>query len=269
MNDTKKAPFGTLIAIILWLAMMPAVYAQTDLPSPTGSMIMEQVTEGQKASSSAMDIQMTLIDTKGTQHSRRLQILSRTESQETRTITVFLSPASVKNTRFLSVERPDGGDDQWIFLPALGKVKRIAASERSGSFMGSDFTYADMASFSYGGDEAQHTLLRQENLGNHTCHVVESIPKTVSDYGKTITWVDTTTFVAIQVEFYDNNGSNPVKTLTSENIQQVDGKWVARMMTMTTLATGHKTRIEMSQVTYNVTLDPAYFTVAFLETGRI
>lgn len=235
----------------------------------TGNAVMQHVMETQSADSSAMDLRLTLTDASGSSRERRLQTLTMTEGGLTNTITVFLSPASVRNTRFLTRERADGTDDQWIFLPAVGRVKRIAATEGGGSFMGSDFTYSDMASTTYDTDEAEHTLLRQETLQGRETYVVESIPIGASDYGKTIIWVDTETYLPMKVEFYDKSSNSIVKELVTDDITFTEGRWITRSITMTTKATGHSTNIEILQAKYNIPMNSGYFTTTFLETGRV
>jgi outer membrane lipoprotein-sorting protein len=257
--------FIRLILPLLLFSLIPiALFA-----AETGPEIMQQVMDTQAADSSAMDIRLTLIDANGTERERRIQTLTMTEDDLTNTITVFLSPASVKNTRFLTRQRPDGTDDQWIYLPALGRVKRIAATEGGGSFMGSDFTYADMASTTYDTDEAKHTLIGTEIIQGREAYVVESVPITTSDYGKTIIWVDQQTYLPLQVDFYDQSGTTRVKQLTTDSIDYVEGRWITRSITMTTLGTGHSTRIEILQAKYNIPMNSKYFTTAFLETGRV
>ncbi len=265
---TRK-PSRTQLATLILLLVGMAVGLSAAENQETGASVMEKVSLAQKAESLAMDIQMTLADGKSEDRVRRIQTLSLTEGDATKTITIFLTPASVKNTRFLTIARSNGNDDQWIFLPALGKVKRIAASERGGSFMGSDFTYADMASTTYATDEAAHTLLRTETYQGRLCHVIESIPLAAKDYGRTVTWIDTERYVVMQVEFYQKDKQILQKRLTAEDVRQAGNRWMAYKMTMTTLSSGHRTQIEILQAKFDLTLPAAYFTVAFLETGRI
>ncbi len=250
--------------IIIALLMLPALVFAT-----TGTEIMQRVQDTQKADSSAMDIRLSLIESNGEVRERRIQTLTLTEDGLTNTITVFLSPASVKNTRFLTRQRNDGTDDQWIYLPALSRVKRIAASEGSGSFMGSDFSYSDMASTTYDTDEADHTLLREETINNRDAYVIESIPITASDYGKTVIWVDKETYLPLKVDFYEKYGSTVLKRLITNEITFTEGRWITKSITMTTLATNHSTRIEIVQAKYNIPMNSGYFTTSFLETGRV
>ena len=253
-----------LSIFILTSVLVTAITAQT------GSEIMQKVIDAQKVSSSAMDIQMTLIDKDGDTSTRRIQTLILNENDLTKTITLFLEPASVRNTRFLTVENEDRTDDQWIFLPALRKVKRIAAGEKDGSFMGSDFSYSDMGSSGSSVDDSTQTILREEKYNGRYCYVVESIPKTGSDknYGKYITWVDKTSWLTLKVEFYSKDERTLIKELSSENIVKENGHWIAKKITMKTMESGHKTILEIKQVKYDIPLNSGYFTTTFLETGR-
>ena len=254
----------TLAVITLLVLVSIALTA-----AETGPSIMQKVMDTQAADSSAMDIRLTLIEASGDSRERRIQTLTMTEQGLTNTITVFLSPASVRNTRFLTRQRADGTDDQWIYLPAIGRVRRISATEGGGSFMGSDFTYSDMASTTFDTDEATHTLLRTEPIQGRQAYVIESVPIGASDYGKTVIWVDTETYLPLKVEFYDRTASSIIKELITDSIDYTEGRWITRSITMTTRATGHSTRIEILQAKFNIPMNSGYFTTTFLETGRV
>ena len=251
----KTIPILLTLVLILLLPLTAA---------PQPQEIMDKVMEMQSSNSSAMDLELTLIDSGGQERTRRLQTLSLTEDGKTSSITVFLSPSSVKNTRFLAVENDQDKTDQWIYLPALKRVKRIAANEEGGSFMGSDFSYADMASTTYDADEATHTLLGE----TATTYTVRSVPFNSTTYGKTETTVDKDTYLPLQVNFYAKDGSTLEKQLVTQQIEQMDGKWIPKIITMTTIASGHSTRIEILQAQYDIAMNSNYFTTRFLETGR-
>lgn len=252
--------------------LLIALFAFFSLPAwaESAKQIMQQVIDAQQSDSSAMDIMMRLEGSDGDAGSRRFQTLVVNESGLAKTITVFLEPASVKNTRFLTVENEARDDDQWIYLPALRKVKRIAASEQGGSFMGSDFSYSDISFSSTSVDESTHTLLREETLSGLDCYVVESVPtgQSSSEYGKQISWVDKSTWLTPRVEFYGKDGTTVLKVLETTDFKQVEGHWIAGTMTMTTVESGHKTVLEIQQVKYGISIDPGYFTTTFLESGR-
>jgi outer membrane lipoprotein-sorting protein len=252
------------------LILLLSAVLVSGLWAETGSEIMRNVIDGQKVTSSAMDIRMTLTDKDGDISTRRIQTLMADDNGLTKTITLFLEPASVKNTRFLTTQNESRNDDQWIYLPALRKVKRIAATEKGGSFMGSDFSYSDMSYSNASIDESTHTLLREETYAGIDCFVVESVPddRAESAYGKEISWVDKNTWLTAKVEFYASDKSTLVKELTSEDFKQIEGRWLASRISMSTIETGHTTTLEMLQVKYDIPVNPAYFTTGFLETGR-
>jgi outer membrane lipoprotein-sorting protein len=253
----------SLSLILLFLLLFPA------LAQMTGPSIMEKVMLAQFSNSSALDIKLTLIDENGSERERRLQTLTFEQEGKTKILTVFLSPSSVRNTRFLTIETETGRNDQWIYLPSLAKVKRIAAQEEGGSFMGSDFTYADMSSTTYDEKEAEHTFVKEEALGQRICLVVDSRPTIASDYGKTVTWVDKETYLPLQVEFYEKDALTIKKRLQAEGLTQIGDRWLSRILTMTTVATNHTTRIEILQAKFDIPIDERFFTLPFLETGRL
>jgi outer membrane lipoprotein-sorting protein len=230
--------------------------------------VMEKVNATQSHDSSALDITLTLIETNGQQRERRIQTLTRLNNTKTESITIFLSPASVKQTRFLTLEK-DGQDEQWIYLPALKQSKRISSGEQTGSFMGSDFSYADMNATTFSQDEATHTYLKTETINNRETFVIESIPYESSSYGKSIVWVDSASFLPMKVELYDKNKTTLLKQLNTKKIEQLSGEWTATIMEMVTVSTGHKTQIEISQAKYGIPIPSGYFSIQFLKTGRI
>jgi len=249
---------------ILSLVLITGIFALT------GKDIMQKVSDEREVNSSAMDIQMQLIDQNGSVSSRRIQTLIMKDKGLTKTITLFMEPASIKNTRFLTIENKNRANDQWIYLPALRKVKRIASGEKSGSFMGSDFSYADMGSVGSSVSDSIHTVLKEEKYNGQNCFVVESIPNTGTDnkYGKYVSWVDKTTSLTLKVKFYSKDMKTQIKNLSSENISNEDNHWVAKKITMETIATGHKTILNIMQVKYDIPLNSGFFTTTFLETGR-
>ena len=251
-----------LLALIVLIGAVTAVFAES------ASDIMKKVADGSKSNSSAMELTMQIVSSSGAVSERKIQTLSMKSGGKTSTITLFLAPASVKNTRFLSIDNPVGADDQWIFLPALNKVKRIAAGEKDSSFMGSDFSYSDMSSMSMADSDGSHTLLREEMYGGTACYVIESRPTGgATSYGKTISWIAKDKYVAMKVEFYHKDASTLVKTLTTGNVSLVSGRWLARTMTMQSVS-GSKTVVTISQVKFDISVDPGYFTQYYLKTGR-
>ena len=260
---TNKVLITLLITLISLTLSIQTISADIDPIE-----VMQKVTDAQMHDSSALDITLTLIETNGETRERRIQTLTRTENEKTESITLFLSPASVKQTRFLTLEK-DGQDEQWIYLPALKQSKRISSGEQTGSFMGSDFSYADMRATTFDKNEATHTYLKTDSVNNREVYVIQSLPYDTSTYGKSIVWVDTQSYLPLKVELYDTNRTTLLKQLETKEIEQLSGVWTAKIMEMTTVSTGHKTRIEIIQAKYGIPIPSGYFTIKFLQTGRI
>ena len=185
-----------------------------------------------------------------------------------RVVIVFQQPASVAGTRFLSMDTGKGGSNQWIFLPSLGKVRRIAASEGSGSFMGTDFSYDDIASADRKADLDTHTILREESYSGKTCYVIESKPKDNSyQYSKMVQWIDKDSKVPYKVELYDKKGTH-VKTLEILELKDVQGK-LSPMKTRMTTAGGGNTTINFEIIKYDEAIPESVFSTSYLETGKV
>lgn len=185
-----------------------------------------------------------------------------------RTVIVFQSPASVAGARFLTMNNPGAPSDRWIFLPSLGKVRRIAASEGSGSFMGTDMSYDDVSSMKRDVALDRHTLLREDDLKGVRCYVVESIPKDAAyQYSKMIQWIDKGNSVARRIELYDKRGTM-VKTLEVLELKDVQNRLTPTATRMTTINAGTSTTIYVDIIKYDDPIPEGVFTTGFLETGR-
>jgi len=182
----------------------------------------DRVTDGFESSVSKTE--MTLINANG-QKSVRDMVMKTLEGENgDKTISTFLSPADVKGTKILGWEHVDRDDDQWLYLPALKRVKRIASRNKSGSFMGSEFSYEDI-----GNQNPQKYTFKGEpeivKLDGLECYKGERIPKDKnSGYTKQITWVDTKEFLIRKIDYYDRKGEL-LKTATFSDYKKVDGVW--------------------------------------------
>lgn len=186
----------------------------------------------------------------------------------TKTIIVFQKPASVAGTRFLTIENSGREDDHWIFLPALGRIRRIAASEGSGSFMGTDFSYDDISSTERDVDEDTHSLLGEETLDGEACWKIESVPKDSSyQYSKMISWIQKDNYISRKIELYDQDGEL-VKILEQSAFADIQGRITPRQTRMTSVNEGTNTVIQVEIMKYDDPIPSGVFTTRFLETGR-
>jgi len=165
----------------------------------------------------------------------------------------------VRGTGFLIWEHKGKDDDQWLYLPAFKKVRRISSKEKEKSFMGTDFSYEDLGSHNL--DDYNYTLLKSETFDDQDCYVVESVPKPgkKKSYKKTITWIRKDIFLAIRIDFYDKKGKF-LKRLHATNIEKIDGIWTVKVMEMENVQRKHRTILELENVRYNIGLKKHFFT---------
>ncbi|MDR1126523.1 MAG: outer membrane lipoprotein-sorting protein [Treponema sp.] len=186
-----------------------------------------------------------------------------------RAVIVFQSPATVRGTRFLTMDNASAKSDQWIFLPALGKVRRIASSESGGSFMGTDFSYDDLSLMDREVEEDTHTVLREETLDGAACYVIQSVPKDSDfQYSKTVSWIDKANYRTYKVELYNRRGAVE-KLMEMSGYRDIQGRDTATQTKVSTLAEGTSTTIYMDIIKYDDPIPEGVFTTAYLETGRV
>jgi len=159
-----------------------------------------------------------------------------------KTLIIFDRPRDVKGTAFLSYTHATRPDDQWLYLPALKRVKRISSSNKSGPFMGSEFAYEDISSQEV--EKYTYKYLRDEQLDGQDVFVIERYPRyRNSGYTRQIVWLDKQTWRPLKIEFYDRKNSL-LKTLTYHGYQQYLGKyWRPARMEMVNHQTGKSTTL--------------------------
>ncbi|AEF86191.1 conserved hypothetical protein [Treponema primitia ZAS-2] len=211
---------------------------------------------------------MVLAAKDGTASERVMDQYSKDGPKGHRKIIVFQRPASVANTRFLTLENPGANDDQWIFLPSLGKVRRIASSEGSNSFMGSDLSYDDLSAMDRDANLDTHRIIREESIAGNLCYVIESISKdNTFQYSKMIQYIDKSTYVNHKAELFDRRGTL-VKILEMSELKDVQGRLTPMVTKMTTLSAGTSTSIIVDIIKYDDPIPEGVFTTSYLETGR-
>ena len=184
------------------------------------------------------------------------------------TVIIFQKPASIAGTRFLTISNTDKPDDRWIFLPSLGKVRRVSAGEGSSSFMGTDFSYDDISLMDRDVDQDSYTLVREEQVNGKACWVVEARPKNDSyQYSRTLMWVDKANSVSWKIEMYDQKNVL-VKTLSIDSVKDIQGRLTPIQTTVRSVQAGTSTTLYVDIMKYDEKIPSSVFTVRFLETGR-
>jgi outer membrane lipoprotein-sorting protein len=210
---------------------------------------------------------MTLINGSGNRRVREIRQFSKEYREMEKKIMFFLSPADVRNTSFMtwSYDDPEKDDDQWIYLPALRKVKRISSDSKSDYFMGSDFTYDDLGDRHP--DKDHHKIIGTETLNGEECYVIESRPKNPDYmYSRTVTWVVKDKWIGLQKQFYDEDGEK-LKTLTVKKYESIKGYWIIIHSEMHNTQKNHKTVMELSGIKVDMGIEDYRFTTRIMERG--
>lgn len=244
-----------------------AMFIAASASAITGLEVAENVEDRDTGDTTHALVEMRLVDAGGDTKNRIIEQYGREENDLMRNVIIFHRPPSVEGTRFLTIERADREDDQWIYLPALDRVRRIAGSEGGDSFMGTDFTYDDLEGRDI--EEYNYELLREERVGDWDTYVVETVPKpeTDSQYSRLLQYVDKNSWIPVKIEFYDQE-ENLLKMNRVHRMEKVQGYWTIIENTMENVQSEHRTELQVTNFRYNENLPEGLFTVNFLETGR-
>jgi hypothetical protein len=208
-------------------------------------------------------VRMVLIEADGKKKERAMDVIGRKKDGRFQSLVRFTSPADIAGTAFLMLEKSKDSSEQYIYLPGIKRTRRIAGRERDGSFMGSDFTYADMGGADP--DQAKHKRLPDENVGSDACFVIEStLDPAKSSYGKVVAWVRKTDYISLRTRFYDRAGKL-VKTLYTRKVKNLENKPVVVEARMQTQNTNHATELFVDSLERNDKLNDSQFTPEALE----
>lgn len=269
-----KTIFATLVAIAIGFVAVPS-HAK-DLSARD---IMVKVDDRDDGDNRVAEMKMVLIDKNGDTRIREMKsfdkdLITDKGDEDRRRIMFFLAPADVKDTGFLTYDFDayEKDDDQWLFLPALKKTKRIASTDKSGSFMGSDFNYSDMTRKNL--DAYDFKILKEAEVRGTKTWVIEALPRTQDEidstgYKKSVAFVRQDNFIIVRAVHWTDSGDK-LKYLDVTGLEQINGVWTVTAMSMTTKKNKiieHKTNLTFSNVHYDQDLDDNLFTLRRLEKG--
>ncbi len=265
VNKALQITVGLVLGLVLGVSTVWALSANE---------IMEKVDARDDGDRSIAEMEMVLIDKSGNRRVRKIRSFGRDQGEDTQSVMLFMEPADVRDTGFLTFDydAPEADDDQWLYLPALRKVKRIATGDKTGSFMGSDFSYSDMTKPNL--EDYKFQLLKESEVRGHPIWVIGRTPVSQdvieeTGYTKSILYVRKDNFVVVRaIHFLD--GGKKRKYLDVIQLKQIDGIWVATETHMTTKrgkTTLHKTIIRQHNMRFNQELEDSLFTTRRLEKG--
>lgn len=256
------------------LAALTALAIGTSAFALDGTEIMTKVFDRQKPDFTKAAVQLTLAKNGKVEETRNVGEYGRCKNNLSDVVMIFLSPASVKDTRFLQKENDGKDDDKWIYLPSLKSTRRVAASDGTKAFVGTDFSYDDMSSREVADDT--HELIKEsEDKGNFKdLYVVKSTPKDPksSQYQYRISYITKDAWIPTYIELYDKKGKlmkvNEIKRI--DKMPGANGRVynVPMENVMTNVQTGHSSTIKMVNVELDKPLSDRYFTTDFLSTGK-
>lgn len=262
MNNQKKRLKQIFSIVFVSLIGCTTLFA-TD-----GTEIMQKVFDNPAPKYSHSAVKMDLIDASGETQSRLMEEWGKDENDLVSSVIIFRSPSTVKNTRFLQVQNEGSSDSKWIYLPALRTVRRIASSEGSKSFMGSDATYDDLETREV--DRDNHEYVGDETVNGYDCYVVKSTAKDSSDsqYSYRVSYIDKNSYVPVRVEMFDKS-ENLYKVLDVNKLEQINNYWIPMANTMKNVQSGHSTVLTILKIEVDNPLSDKIFTPNFLKTGKI
>jgi len=206
------------------------------------------------------NFRMILRNKQGQTSERELRVRTLEIPEDgTRSLCIFDSPADVKGTVLLTHTHQRQADDQWLYLPALERVRRIAAQNKSGSFMGSEFSYEDFATQVI--EKYSYQWLRDETYAEQDCRVIERRPidRKNSGYLRQVIWIDQEHLRMLKVDYYDRKDSL-LKTLTFQDYQKYEDRfWRPHEMNMVNHQTGKSSELLWSDYAFGTGLSESEF----------
>jgi len=270
----RKKVMKTCVAGVFILSFIFFIVPVALADDPKAREIMQKVDDRDDGDNMTNEMEMILVDKNDKKRVRKLFGFTKDKGKDTYGILFFLHPADVKDTGFLTYDYddPDKDDDQWLYLPALRKTKRIATRDKDGSFMGSDLNYSDMTKSDL--EDYDFKLIKEIEVKGVKTWAIESIPRTKevideTGYKKALVFVRQDNYVIIRAARYTKSGGY-IKYVDVKKLEQIDGIWVSTETHVTKKKgkkTVHKTILKLNDVKFNQDLDYDLFTVRRLEKG--
>ena len=246
----KRAGFTvwSIWVVVLW----PATVGADATPEERGWNIAQEADRRSSGyGDNTANLRMILRNKQGQTSERALRLRNLEVAEDgTKSLCIFDTPRDVKGTILLTHTHKQADDDQWLYLPALRRVRRIAAKNKSGSFMGSEFAYEDIATQEL--EKHTYKWVRDEVYEGNDCFVIERRPVDAanSGYSRQLAWIDQSEYRTRKVDYYDRKG-DILKTLTCRDYHRHEDRfWRAHEMNMLNHQTGKSTQLIWSDLTF-------------------
>jgi hypothetical protein len=251
----------SILLLIIALALNMPCWADS-----AGENLARRVYDRPDGKDATSMVTMTLTE-KGRAPRVRQMITYRLDKKvgEIATLIRFTDPADIAGTGLLTLDHADSDSEQWIFLPALERVRRIASNRKAGRFVNSDYYYEDLRSRMVERDA--HRIIGRESVGGVNCEILESTPveSDNSVYLKRLVWIDANTLLPMRIDFYEKHEDQPSKRWQQLKRARVKGLWTVMDSTLTDLSNGHQTRLTVEEILYDRRLPAKLFSTQTLE----
>lgn len=250
--------YSAVVAQTLFLFLLTPAYgsdqtinhkkADTHAAQQLAQAVYDQA-NGQDVSSRVM---MKLTSEDNSTKQRMLYSYAKDKGNAERwTLLRFVKPNDVAGTGLLTKDYAGDDSDQWLYLPALDRVRRISSSRKGGRFVGSDFQYEDLTDREV--DMDHHRILGDGKVGSIQCTLLESIPikRSNSIYSKRVSCIHPKILVPLQIDYYTGNKKQPTKRLKAKKIKKTQGYWTIFDSTMYNLETKHNTKLMTTDIKYD------------------
>ncbi len=266
---TKGRNVFRAVALSLAVGWMLGGVAGAQETADKGTDIMTKVAENRRLAGSEAIVEMRIVNEKGEERVRKLKMATKLseDGKTEKRIYRFMEPEDVEGTGVLVFDHEAKADDIWIYLPALRKTRRVVSSERTQSFMGSEFTYGDLnipvlTEYSY-------KYLGEEDQGGERCYKIEVTPKpgTKDGYQRKVYWISKKSYAVRRGLYYDGSGGL-LKELLTQDVRLLDAdhqRWRTTRMEMINKQNGRRSVFVTRQVAFKPDTKDEFFTTRYLE----
>ena len=254
--------FSFLFSIII----ASFIYSPPLLLAMDGPTLAKKVLDRNEGSDSKAEVRMLLMDKRGKKLFRTMVTATKKYGNTSKSLIRFTAPPDIKGTAFLTWENEDRDDDQFLYLPALKRVRRIVSTQKNSSFVNTDYTYEDMQRRKPELD--LHQIIGEEKLLDHDCWILESIPKNEKDsqYEKRKSWIAKDILLPLKAQYFSKN-DRLLKEFIANRIKQIDGIWTVVESEMRDFKKEHRTLLKTDDIKFNCGVEDSVFTEANLLHG--
>lgn len=259
---------------LLWLgtSLLLTVAAAASAATLSADQILEKVRNRPDGSDIYAEVKMTLTESTGSTRVREMIYLEKDYGKDEKLTLYFTGPADVKGVALQAVnydESVDKEDEQWMYLPAFRQIRRISATDKRGSFMGSQFAYIDLDRLRV--TDYTQKLVGEEKVLERDCYVIERLPASEkivnkTGYYKTRVWVDKEHFLVLKQTYFDARGVQ-FKQMTVKTLEKIQDIWTVTQSDMQDFVNQRSSSLIFSNTRYSTGLNDQLFQQNIMKTG--